>query len=41
VSGIAEEMVALDLGRVLARGTPAEVLADPLVTAAYLGAPRA
>jgi branched-chain amino acid transport system ATP-binding protein len=41
VSGIAEEMVALDLGRVLARGTPADVLADPLVTAAYLGAPRA
>jgi branched-chain amino acid transport system ATP-binding protein len=41
VSGIAEEMVALDLGRVLARGTPAEVLADPLVTAAYMGAPRA
>ncbi|HEY3240158.1 MAG TPA: ATP-binding cassette domain-containing protein, partial [Acidimicrobiia bacterium] len=41
VSGIAEEMVALDLGQVLARGTPAEVLADPLVIAAYLGAPRA
>jgi len=41
VSGIAEEMVALDLGGVLARGTPAEVLADPLVMAAYLGAPRA
>jgi ABC-type branched-subunit amino acid transport system ATPase component/sugar phosphate permease len=41
VSGIAEEMVALDLGGVLARGTPAEVLADPLVAAAYMGAPRA
>jgi ABC-type branched-subunit amino acid transport system ATPase component/sugar phosphate permease len=41
VSGIAEEMVALDLGRLLARGTPAEVLADPHVTAAYMGAPRA
>jgi branched-chain amino acid transport system ATP-binding protein len=41
VSGIAEEMVALDLGRVLARGTPAEVLADPHVTAAYMGVPRA
>jgi branched-chain amino acid transport system ATP-binding protein len=41
VSGIAEEMVALDLGRVLARGTPAEVLADPQVTAAYMGASRA
>ncbi|MGH9042510.1 MAG: MFS transporter [Acidimicrobiia bacterium] len=41
VSGIAEEMVALDLGRVLARGTPAEVLADPQVAAAYMGAPRA
>jgi branched-chain amino acid transport system ATP-binding protein len=41
VAGIAEEMVALDLGRVLARGTPGEVLADPHVTAAYMGAPRA
>jgi ABC-type branched-subunit amino acid transport system ATPase component/predicted MFS family arabinose efflux permease len=41
VSSIAEEMVALDLGRVLARGSPDEVLADPQVTAAYMGAPRA
>jgi branched-chain amino acid transport system ATP-binding protein len=38
LAGLAERMVALDLGRVIASGLPDEVLHDPAVTAAYLGA---
>lgn len=38
VMRLASEVVVLDLGRVLARGTPAEVQADERVVAAYLGA---
>lgn len=37
ISSIADELVCLDLGRVLARGAPAEVLADPQVVTAYMG----
>jgi branched-chain amino acid transport system ATP-binding protein len=38
VTELSDELLALDLGRVLARGRPEQVAADPAVTAAYLGA---
>jgi branched-chain amino acid transport system ATP-binding protein len=38
VASIADELVCLDLGSVLARGTPRQVLDDPAVVDAYLGA---
>lgn len=37
VSGVCDEIIALELGAVIVRGTPAEVLSDPLVLASYLG----
>ena len=37
VSSIADRMVALDLGAVVAVGTPTEVVHDPRVVASYLG----
>jgi len=37
LSSIADEMVALELGRVIAQGTPKEVLAHPRVVESYLG----
>ena len=37
LSSICDEMVALELGGVIARGTPQEVLADDKVIASYLG----
>jgi branched-chain amino acid transport system permease protein len=37
VGGLAQRVTVLDAGRVLAEGTPAEVLADAAVRTAYLG----
>jgi branched-chain amino acid transport system ATP-binding protein len=37
VSGLADRLLALDLGRVVADGPPTGVLSDPRVVASYLG----
>ncbi|MBV9254704.1 MAG: ATP-binding cassette domain-containing protein, partial [Actinobacteria bacterium] len=37
ISSIADELVCLHLGEVIATGPPAKVLADPMVVASYLG----
>ena len=37
ITSVSDRLMALELGSVLAEGTPAEVIADPLVIASYLG----
>lgn len=39
VTAICEQIVVLDAGSVIARGTPQSVADDPVVVAAYIGAP--
>ena len=41
LSGLADRLVALESGSVIANGDPAEVLSDPAVVQAYLGGSRA
>ena len=37
LTALADEIVALDLGRVIAQGKPSDVVHDPRVVASYLG----
>jgi len=37
ITSVSDEIIALDLGRVLLRGTPAQVTSDPVVISSYLG----
>ncbi len=41
LSSISDRMIALDLGQVVATGTPEEVVNDPAVVASYLGVTEA
>jgi len=40
VLALADRVIVLDLGRVLAQGTPADIARDPKVISAYLGERR-
>jgi branched-chain amino acid transport system ATP-binding protein len=37
ISAVSDEIIALDLGRIVVRGSPSAVLSDPRVVASYLG----
>jgi branched-chain amino acid transport system ATP-binding protein len=40
ISSISDRLVAFDQGRMISQGSPATVLADPLVVGSYLGTDR-
>ena len=37
ISGVADRLIALDQGRVIAEGVPSQVLEHPIVIESYLG----
>jgi ABC-type glutathione transport system ATPase component len=37
ITSVSDEIIALELGAVVTRGTPGDVLTDPRVISAYLG----
>ena len=41
ITGISDRMIALELGSIIAEGTPSEVVNDPYVVASYLGTDEA
>ena len=41
IAAVSDEVIALELGKVIARGTPAEVLSHPRVVESYLGTDEA
>jgi ABC-type branched-subunit amino acid transport system ATPase component len=41
IAAVSDEVIALELGRVIARGSTAEVLEHPRVVESYLGASAA
>ena len=41
IRSISDELLALETGAVLVRGTPADVIADPRLVASYLGTDQA
>jgi ABC-type branched-subunit amino acid transport system ATPase component len=41
IAAVSDRMMALEQGRVIAEGTPQEVLDDPVVIASYLGTDQA
>jgi ABC-type branched-subunit amino acid transport system ATPase component len=41
IASVSDELLAMDLGRVVLRGAPDDVLSDPRVVESYLGSSEA